>query len=597
MTKAWPILSIAIKDEADVVVVRQRAKMIAELVGFEVQDQTRIATAVSEIARNAFEYAGKGRAAFSIEQPVDAPQRLTVVVEDSGPGMKDPQAVLDGMHVSKNGLGIGVLGAKRLVDQFDLQSHAGKGTRVELGKSFARRQRALSREDLMSVVAKISNDRDTSPLAVLKQQNRELVLGFEEIRHRQDEVVQLNRELEETNRGVVALHGELEQKADELRRASELKTRFLSHMSHEFRTPLNSILALSDLLMKRVDGDLTSEQERQVGFIRRSAESLYELVNDLLDIAKLEAGRTELRISTFTIEDLIGGLRGVLKPLQKGNTVQLVFEDPPPGLPPLTTDEGKVVQIIRNFVSNALKFTTSGEVRVRCWPSADRNDVFFAVSDTGIGIDEKDRDRIFDEFSQIDSPTQRLVKGTGLGLALCRRLADVLKGQITLESSIGRGSTFTLAIPANVGSDVAQCIIPVEPVGSSASAPRDAEAVVLVVDDDPAFRYALRQMISNATSAYTVIEAHDGVEALAKARDLRPDVIVLDLQMPNRDGYDVLADLLLDPVTQKIPVLLSSSADYETINQARIRNARAFLAKRDISPRTIGDALDRILGA
>ena len=186
---------------------------------------------------------------------------------------------------------------------------------------------------------------------------------LDELRQRQEELARLNRELEDTNRGVVALYAELDERADHLRRADEVKTRFLSNMTHEFRTPLNSILALTRLLLDRVDGELTPEQERQVYFIRKSAENLSELVNDLLDLAKVEAGKIVVRPAEFEVRNLFGALRGMLRPLLLNTSVNLVFEEPD-GIPPLHTDEGKVSQILRNFISNALKFTEQGEVRV-----------------------------------------------------------------------------------------------------------------------------------------------------------------------------------------------------------------------------------------
>ena len=168
---------------------------------------------------------------------------------------------------------------------------------------------------------------------------------------------------------MVALYAELDERADHLRRADELKSKFLSHMSHEFRTPLNSILALSRLLLDRSDGELTEEQETQVRFIRKAAQNLTELVDDLLDLAKVEAGKTVVVASEFTVSSLFGALRGMLRPLLVGDAVALVFEESA-DLPPLDTDEGKVSQILRNFISNALKFTERGEVRV--WATADR---------------------------------------------------------------------------------------------------------------------------------------------------------------------------------------------------------------------------------
>ncbi len=238
-------------------------------------------------------------------------------------------------------------------------------------------------------------------------------------------MTRLNRELEDTNRGVVALYAELDERADHLRRADEVKTRFLSNMTHEFRTPLNSIQALTRLLLDRVDGELTTEQERQVHFIRKAAESLSELVNDLLDLAKVAAGKVVVRPAEFEVSDLFGALRGMLRPLLLGASVNLVFEEPET-LPPLRTDEAKVSQILRNFISNAPKFTERGEVRVSARLEPGGASVLFSVADTGIGIAPEDQATLFQEFAQIENPLQRKVKGTGLGLPLSKKLAELL---------------------------------------------------------------------------------------------------------------------------------------------------------------------------
>ncbi|MEZ0229037.1 MAG: sensor histidine kinase [Planctomycetota bacterium] len=233
---------------------------------------------------------------------------------------------------------------------------------------------------------------------------------------------------------------------DELRRANEVKTRFLSNMAHEFRTPLASILSLARLLTDRVDGELTPEQERQVNYIRRSADSLLELVNDLLDLAEVEAGKVRIRAARFSAGDLLGAVRGMLRPLlAPSSALTLVFEDAA-SVPDLETDEGKVSQILRNFVSNALKFTERGEVRVSATHDGD-GFVRFTVADTGIGIAAEDHERVFEEFGQVEHPIQKLVRGTGLGLPLSRKLADLLGGRIVLESEVGRGSSFSLVVP------------------------------------------------------------------------------------------------------------------------------------------------------
>jgi signal transduction histidine kinase len=442
--KFWPIVTVPIENEGDVVAVRQRAHRVAELLGFERQDQTRIATAVSELARNAFGYAGGGRAEFALDATA-VPQRFVVRICDKGPGIAHLQTILDGQYRSQSGMGLGLIGARRLMDTFNIDSKAGKGTTVEVGHKLPIRLVPWPRAKLTEIVSSLKKETSSDPLTALREQNRELMQSLEELRRREEESKQLNQELGDTNRGVVALYAELDGRADQLRQASELKTRFLSNMSHEFRTPLNSVLALSRLLLDRIDGQLTSEQERQVGYIRRSAEGLLELVNDMLDLAKVEAGKVDIKPVRFATTSLFGALRGALKPLLTTSSVELLFESAQ-DLPALYTDEAKVAQILRNLISNALKFTENGEVRVTARLSDDGQRAIFAVRDTGIGIAPEDHDRIFEEFSQVQTRLQKKVKGTGLGLPLSRSLAQLLGGNLTVESVPGQGSVFTLEI-------------------------------------------------------------------------------------------------------------------------------------------------------
>jgi len=254
------------------------------------------------------------------------------------------------------------------------------------------------------------------------------------------ELAALRAELDETNRGVVALYAELEAQADRLREATDLKSRFLAYMSHEFRTPINSIRSLARLL--------TAEQERQVGFIQQQAAEFADMVDDLLDLAKVEAGRVEISPAWFEMVDLFSALRGMFKPMLTNPDVVLVFEEPH-DLPKLYTDDRKLSQILRNFVSNALKFTPKGEVRVSAERQGDDH-IRFQVTDTGIGIAPEFHESIFQDFSQVQSPLQKRLRGTGLGLSLSKRLAELLGGSVSLESEPGRGSTFSLLIPTQL---------------------------------------------------------------------------------------------------------------------------------------------------
>ena len=564
----WPIITVPIETENDVVAVRQRARRVAELLGFDRQDQTRIATAVSEIARNAFGYAGGGRAEFAIE-PAD-PQLFAIRISDKGKGIADLQNILDGQYKSQNGMGLGLTGARRLMDRFRIETAAGKGTLVELEQIIPKRAGRITKTKLSDVAAALKRDSAADPLEALREQNRELLQSLDEIHRRDEESKQLNQELGDTNRGVIALYAELDERAEQLRKASELKSRFLSHMSHEFRTPLNSVLALSRMLLDRIDGELTSEQERQIGYIRRSAENLLELVNDLLDLSKVEAGKVEVKPSRFTVAALFGALRGALRPLLSSSTVELIF-DAGEDLPEMLTDEAKVAQILRNLISNSLKFTEKGEVRVTARYETEKQLVMFKVRDTGIGIAAKDLERIFEDFAQVDSALQRKVKGTGLGLPLSRSLSELIGGTIQAESVPAQGSVFILTIPARFGT------------GAAVLADADlSRKRVLIIDDDETFRYVLKQIIRNEPR-YEVLEASDGGDGLRQARNEHPDVIVLDLQMPNIDGFTVLQELNADGRTSVIPLIVSTSLAVDAELKAKLPAGTRVISKNLIS--------------
>ncbi len=266
-----------------------------------------------------------------------------------------------------------------------------------------------------------------------------------DLEHLRQENIALRAELDETNQGVLALYAELDQQAEQLREVSELKSRFLSYMSHEFRTPLGSILSMTRLLEDGMDGPLTDEQRKQVRFVSTAARELREMVDDLLDLAKIEAGRISISPAWFDLMDLFSALRGMFRPLLEGNQVDLVFEDPPP-LPMLFTDDKKLAQILRNFISNALKFTPHGHVRVCARPEGEHQ-VRFSVCDTGIGIPQDLLPMLFEDFVQVDTPLQKRLRGTGLGLSLCKRFAELLGGHVGVNSKVGEGSEFFVVLP------------------------------------------------------------------------------------------------------------------------------------------------------
>jgi signal transduction histidine kinase len=279
----------------------------------------------------------------------------------------------------------------------------------------------------------------------------------DELQRLRDELVRsdaslraIEAELEETNRGVVALYAELEDKAAQLREAADLKSRFLSYMSHEFRTPLASITSITGILLAGLDGPLTDEQRRQVDFVRASVHELTDMVDDLLDLAKVEAGRIAISPEWFEMVDLFSALRGMFRPIAGNGAVSLVFVEPV-GVPNrIYSDDKLLSQILRNFISNGLKFTPQGEVRVTARALPDDR-IEFAVSDTGIGIAPEHLPALFSDFVQVEARIQKRLRGTGLGLSLARKFAALLGGTVGVESELGKGSRFSVVIPALYG--------------------------------------------------------------------------------------------------------------------------------------------------
>ena len=275
-----------------------------------------------------------------------------------------------------------------------------------------------------------------------------------QVAQQQADFATIEAELAETNKGVVALYAELDENAIHLKEAADLKSRFLSYMSHEFRTPLASITSVTDILTSGLDGPLTQEQTRQLQFVQGSVRELTEMVDDLLDLAKVEAGRISISPEWFEMVDLFSALRGMFRPIIASSNVTLVFEEPQ-SVPRLYTDDKKLSQILRNFISNALKFTPQGEVRVSV-RSLEGDQVEFAVSDTGIGIAEDHLPALFADFVQLDTRIHKRLRGTGLGLSLSKKFAELLGGTVAVESELGKGSRFSVLIPVQYRDGAAQ---------------------------------------------------------------------------------------------------------------------------------------------
>ncbi|MDR5857240.1 ATP-binding protein [Caballeronia sp. LZ062] len=553
----FSLYSMQIDGEHDIVAARRKAREASAALGFSAQDQTRISTSVLEAARTVLAAGSHARADFLVDDATYPPRFVVRFLACAGAGER-----LRAMENDDSQAALGLLAAQRLMDQCAIADEAGGGTAISLAKSLPENA-PVDSSAVQVIAATLSHQDSEDSTAELARQNRELIGALADLRERQEELTRLTRELEDTNRGVVALYAELDARADHLRRADESKSRFLSNMSHEFRTPLSSIRALSKLLLERIDGDLTEEQEKQVRFIRKAAEDLSETVDDLLDLAKIEAGKIEVRAAEFEVDTLFSALRGMLRPLTPGGAVELIF-DSCEGLPPIRTDEAKVAQVLRNFVSNALKFTERGEVRVSASYDEARRLITFAVKDTGIGIAPEHQQVVFEEFGQVENRLQQYVKGTGLGLPLCRKLCKLLGGDVSLESEAGRGSTFSATIPAVYGA----------PDGTHA-AQGDTRPMVLVVASNPIERLdceaALKDSPYRTASAATLDEAS---RALARTS---PVALLLAVRPAASEAWIWLAALRAQAATRNVPVVvLGEAADR---NEAEALGAAAFIQK------------------
>ncbi|MDQ1522357.1 MAG: hypothetical protein QOE47_281 [Pyrinomonadaceae bacterium] len=436
---------IYVRREADIVKVRERVRRLAREMRFDTTTQIKITTAVSELTRNIYEYAGSGAITLAVacRRGGTGAAGLQITARDEGPGIDEAslRAIMRGQYSSSSGLGVGLTGTRRLMDEFEIESgEGGKGTRVTIIKWLPPAEAAGIKERVAALREDFNAEDNESAVEELSRQNRDFVRILGELEEKREELERLNGQLTASN-------AELNEANARLHELAEMREEFLAVTTHDLRSPLTVISGVISFFTSGRLGELSPEQKNMVSMMERNTQNLIELVNDLLDAAKLESGSLQLELADVDLPALVNEICEPFEQLAREKGLTLRQEDAPAGLPPVRADRPKLRRAIVNLLSNALKFTpTGGSVTV----SAERvggDAVRLSVTDTGVGIAADDLPSLFDKFEQARHRATRGEKGTGLGLYITRQLVELHGGTINVESEVGRGSTFSFTLP------------------------------------------------------------------------------------------------------------------------------------------------------
>ncbi|MCD2422165.1 response regulator [Niabella pedocola] len=457
----------------------------------------------------------------------------------------------------------------------------------------------------------------------LEAQAQKLQASEEELRVQQEELLQSNQELEERsklleerNQLIAIRNKEIQKKAEELELSTKYKSEFLANMSHELRTPLNSILLLSRLMTENTDGNLNEDQVASAKVIQSSGSSLLSLIDEILDLSKIEAGKMELDYQEISVNALKNDLFNMFTPLATAKGLHFAIEVAPEAAQELVIDKQRLEQVLRNLLSNAIKFTQQGAVTLKIFPDPDIADaVTFAVHDTGIGISKENQRIIFEAFQQADGSTRRKFGGTGLGLSISRELARLLGGEIVVESIPGEGSIFTLTVPgkkpeafikpetglhaaagkveehssmASEEQPLTVASIP-EEVADDRGNLQPADKIILIVEDDVHFARELLKF-SNQQGYKGIIVVRGDIAAQA-AEQYQPVAILLDIRLPVKNGWMVMDEIKSNPRTRHIPVHIMSSMQEK--KKSLLKGAIDFISK-PIGPEQLGAIFQKV---
>jgi signal transduction histidine kinase/DNA-binding response OmpR family regulator/CHASE3 domain sensor protein len=451
--------------------------------------------------------------------------------------------------------------------------------RGELQSLLEETQRQAEELQTQSEELRVSNEE-------LEEQGRALKESQARLEQQQVELEQTNSQLEEQTLQLEGQRDDLERanasvhlKARELEQASRYKSDFLANMSHELRTPLNSSLILAKLLADNPGENLTEEQVKYAQTIQSSGNDLLNLINDILDLSKIEAGHVEIRPETIAVERLANNVRQLFQPVAQEQKLDFVVEVAPECPASIETDVQRLEQVLKNLLSNAFKFTEAGRVSFSIRPTGDAQ-LALSVSDTGIGITQEQQQNVFEAFHQADSTISRKYGGTGLGLSISRQLVRLLGGSIDLKSRPGQGSTFTITVPVSydpakvapreaapgvpaqnrVDEPRAAQQKPTRKIDDDRDAPSDAKRVLLVIEDDDSFAAILRDL--SREMGFRSLVAGTAEEALSLAKQFMPSAIILDVGLPDQSGLSVLDRLKRDVQTRHIPIHIVSAGDH-----------------------------------
>jgi two-component system, sensor histidine kinase len=507
-TKCRQVAQCPLTTESDLLIVRNTTKQLAVILGLSSPDQTRLVTAVSEVARNALLYAGGGKVNFELSEQIDN-EFLQITVIDSGPGIANVGTILNLEAAVVSGANTSLTAVRRLVDYLEITTGE-SGTAVSLRKGLI--GTALSRRDLEKWAQAFPPSAPDLILQELQQQNRDLVAALDEVQK---------------------VRAELEERSTQLTHANQLKAQFLANVSHEIRTPMNAVLGLTNILDKRLEDQ---EDRRLIGLLRQSASSLLNIINDILDLSKIDEGKLLISNQVFSLVNLIDDVANMFAAQAASREIVLVVSLDPTLPQFVLSDENRIRQILVNLVGNAIKFSEHGEIKINTflsWKNQNRVGVRIEVQDQGIGIESGDLDKLFKPFSQIDGTWNRRQTGTGLGLSICKRLAELLDGTIGVNSAVGVGSTFWIELPFDSMDEQAAAKQDLPEIYSFPG------AKILLGEDHP-----VNQMVAINVLEGLAVEvgvASDGLEVLAQLNSTYYDLILLDCQMPMMDGFETTA--------------------------------------------------------